>query len=98
MAVYRNMHIKPATISMVPVYGYTNKTNYSVDGIRWLDYVAYTENIKIQHALNGYGECKIGGVSVDGFCGAKKTIYQFHVSSLIILILCFFSGFLTCFE
>ncbi|XP_035226307.1 uncharacterized protein LOC118198678 [Stegodyphus dumicola] len=78
MAVYRNMHIKPETISMVPVYGYTNKTNYSVDGIRWLDYVAYTENIKIQHALNGYGECKIGGVSVDGFCEEKKTIYQFH--------------------
>lgn len=80
MAVYRSEHIKENAIAMVPVRGYINKTNYSNEAIRWLDYVAFSEGILIQHALNGSGEKKIAGISVDGFCAATNTVYQFHVS------------------
>ena len=93
MAIYRNSHIKPNTIAMVPVHGYLNKTNFSRDSIRWLDYVATTQGISIQHAFNGTGERKIGGISVDGFCEETKTIYQFQVTftlylTVFFLILC----------
>lgn len=79
MAVYRSKHIQDKTIAMVPIR-YYNATNFSVDSIRWLDFVAFTEGISIQHALNGFGEKKISGISVDGFCEATNTVYQFHVS------------------
>ena len=67
---------------MVPIHGYVNKTNFSRDSIRWLDYVTTTQGIRIQHALNGTGERKIGEISVDGFCEEAKTIYQFRKLSL----------------
>lgn len=79
MATYRSGHIRENSIAMVPVHGYINKTNYSRDSIQWLDFVAFTENLQIQHALNKTGEHKIAGISVDGFCEATKTIYQYHV-------------------
>lgn len=84
MATYRSNHIQPDTIAMVPVHGYVNKTNFSPDSIRWLDYVATTQNLRIQHALNGRGERKIAGVSVDGFCEETNTVYQYQVTFLII--------------
>lgn len=82
MAFFRSKHIKQNTIAMVPVRGYLNSTNYSPDCIRWLDFVAFSEGTFIQHALNANGEKKISDVSVDGYCEATKTIYQFHVSFL----------------
>lgn len=64
---------------MVPVHGYVNRTNFSPDSIRWLDYVASSQNLRIQHALIGKGEWKIAGVSVDGFCEETNTVYQYQV-------------------
>lgn len=80
MAVYRSKLIQPDTIAMVPVRGYVNRTNYSPDSIRWLDFVAHDQRIQIEHALSNKGEIKIGDVSVDGFCRVTNTIYQYHVS------------------
>ena len=80
MATFRSKHITDNTIAMIPVGGYVHKVNYSMDSIRWIKYVAHTENISIQHGLNGYGEVKIGGHFVDGFCEENKTVYQYHVS------------------
>ncbi|XP_054717436.1 uncharacterized protein LOC129226831 [Uloborus diversus] len=65
---------------MVPLRGYINSTNYSADAIRWLDYVATMEGICIAHALNGLGEKKLSGISVDGYCESLKTVYQYHVN------------------
>lgn len=79
MASYRSQHIPSNTIAMIPVHGYVNKTRHSPDSIRWLDFLAHTEGISIRHALNGTGEVKIAGVSVDGFCHSTKTIYQYQV-------------------
>ncbi|XP_035205323.1 uncharacterized protein LOC118180326 [Stegodyphus dumicola] len=78
MATYRSGHIQSDTIAMVPTHGYVNSTNYSPDSIRWLDFVAASEGIAIQHALNGSGEHRIAGISVDGFCQATQTVYQFQ--------------------
>lgn len=97
MATYRSNHIQPNTIAMVPVHGYINRTNFSPDSIRWLDFVASSEGVHIQHALNGAGERKITGVSVDGYCAETKTIYQYQVTlilfTMIYLLFCYFFVF-----
>ncbi|XP_035228066.1 uncharacterized protein LOC118200234 [Stegodyphus dumicola] len=90
MATYRSGHIQPDTIAMVPTHGYVNSTNYSPDSIRWLDFVAASEGIAIQHALNGSGEHRIAGISVDGFCQETETVYQFQG--------CFFYGCSLCYD
>lgn len=87
MATYRSNHIQPNTIAMVPVHGYINRTNFSPDSIRWLDFVASSEGVHIQHALNGTGERKISGISVDGYCGETKTIYQYQVTIILFTML-----------
>lgn len=79
MAYFRSALIKPETIALIPSNGYINSTTYSMDSIRWLDFVAKSENVHIEHALNGRGEKKIDKISVDGFCLQTNTIYQFHV-------------------
>lgn len=81
MAIYRAHHIAPKTIAAVPQGGYISNSNFSQDGIRWLDFVSQKENIAIAHALNGYGEKKIFGIPVDGFSMETNTVYQYHVST-----------------
>ena len=95
MAVFRSLHIQNNTIGMVPVHGYSNNTNYSVDAIRWLDFLANKRGLDIKHALNGYGEKKVGGISVDGYCDETKTVFQYHVSSILFSLkyLCLFNFF-----
>lgn len=80
MASYRAKHVQPQTIGMIPRNGYVNETRFSPDSIRWLDFVAYKQGLRIQHALNNTGERKIAGVSVDGYCEETKTVFQYHVS------------------
>ncbi|GFR31396.1 uncharacterized protein TNCT_195051 [Trichonephila clavata] len=63
---------------MIYVQGYCNSTNVSRDSIRWLDFVARTEGHRIRHALNGTGEPKIAGYSVDGFCKETNSVYQYQ--------------------
>lgn len=79
MACYRAEHIPANQIAMMPLNGYINRTNFSQDSIRWLEWVAHEGALTIQHALNGTGEVKVGGNSVDGFCEATRSVYQFHV-------------------
>ncbi|GFU17785.1 uncharacterized protein TNCV_722021 [Trichonephila clavipes] len=89
IAVYRSDHIKPKTIAMIPVQGY-NSTNFSRDSIRWLDFVAHMEGHRVLHALNGTGEPKIAGYSVDGFC--KETNTEYHYQG------CFHHGCEICYD
>ncbi len=44
--------------------------------IRYLDWVSKTQNIEIEHSLNG-GEVKIANFRIDGFDRAHSTIYSF---------------------
>ena len=81
MATYRSKHIKENTIAMVPVYSYLNNTKYSPDSLLWwLDYIAFSEGISIEHGLIGSGEERISVISVDCNCEATNTILQYHVS------------------
>lgn len=52
---------------------------YSVKCIQWLESVAKSENITIQHA-NNIGEYTIPKtrIRVDGYCKQTNTIYEFH--------------------
>lgn len=81
MAFFRTKRIKENTIAMVPVNEYFNSTNYSPYFIRWLDFVAFSKGkvIAHAHALYGNGEKKISGVSVNGYCEATNTLFQFHL-------------------
>ena len=57
------------TIAIIPEYAKTD--NFSKMSIMWLNYVATTKGLNIQHALNG-GEKKLTiddkTYKVDGFC------------------------------
>ncbi|KAG8173059.1 hypothetical protein JTE90_016151 [Oedothorax gibbosus] len=90
MAIYRAHHIPPNSIAAIPPGGYITNSNFSLESIRWLDFVSQQENVAIAHAMNGHGEKKLMGASVDGFCEATQTAYQYHG--------CFFHGCPICYD
>ena len=53
------------------------KTKTSNKAVKWLSWLAETEEIDIQHARNG-GEKRVGGYSLDGYCQERNTVYEFH--------------------
>ena len=53
------------------------KTKTSNKAVKWLSWLAETEEIDIEHARNG-GEKRVGGYSLDGFCEERNTAYEFH--------------------
>ena len=58
---------------------YRRETNYSKEGIQWLEYLSTTRDLDIRHALNSpHGEKRIGNFSVDGFCPSNNTIYEYY--------------------
>ncbi|GFQ82694.1 uncharacterized protein TNCT_323521 [Trichonephila clavata] len=74
---------------MIPVQGYCNSTKFTRDSIRWLDFVTHTQGHRILHALNGTGEPKIAGYSVDSFCKETNTVYQYQdIDSCFGLVKC----------
>ena len=60
----------------IPIRSYYH---YSYKCIQWLESVMQSDNIHIQHALNG-GEYQIPGTryKADGYCKETNTIYEFH--------------------
>ena len=64
-------------IAIIPPEGYPNQKNYSIKAVRWIQSVAYENEVEIKHALNG-GEVKICGHYVDGYHEASKTIFEFN--------------------
>ena len=53
------------------------KTKTSNKAVKWLSWLAETEEIDIQHAKNG-GEKRVGNYSLDGYCQDRNTAYEFH--------------------
>ncbi len=53
--------------------------SHGESAVEWLDWVAKTDNISIQHQFN-HQEKRIGPrqIPVDGFCRESNTVYQFH--------------------
>ena len=65
-------------IAKVPPQGGQEET-YSKASIQWLEWMAYSDGIAIQHALNG-GEKRLPGTryKLDGYCEATNTAYEYH--------------------
>ncbi|XP_044161370.1 uncharacterized protein LOC122946097 isoform X2 [Bufo gargarizans] len=67
MAMYRFNFLPKDTIAILPSDNYhKTQKRASTPSIQWLMYTAHTENITIQHALNG-GEKRVGKYSLDGY-------------------------------
>ncbi|GBM75550.1 hypothetical protein AVEN_180660-1 [Araneus ventricosus] len=77
MATFRAKHLEKDTIAMVPMHGHVNKTKFSHDAIRWMEYVALKESISIKHAMNQTGEQIVNGISVDGTVLRQKLSISF---------------------
>ena len=75
--VWRKNYMPEDCIAIIPPEGYPNQKNYSIKAVRWIQSVAYENEVEIKHALNG-GEVKICGHYVDGYYEASKTIFEFY--------------------
>ncbi|XP_037603314.1 uncharacterized protein LOC119474981 [Sebastes umbrosus] len=77
MGVFKTLFLPRDTIALTYEGAYTkqNKT-YSDVSMQWLEYVARTENIEMQHAINR-GEQQFGPYFVDGYNPATNTCYEF---------------------
>ena len=53
--------------------------NFSVESLRWFEYIEKNSGVRITHAMNG-GEIKVQGTKVDGYVndGNRISIYMFY--------------------
>jgi hypothetical protein len=58
-------YLRPFSIGVIPYGGYERDKRHSIAAIKWLKWVAHSEDLNIQHAHNG-GEAHIGLFMVDG--------------------------------
>lgn len=86
--VFRKQFLQPFTISIIPPNGYSQRDKQSFAAQKWLKWLTFKTNQKIQTTTNGF-EKRIGKYKVDGFCDHTNTIYEFHG--------CLFHGCLKCF-
>ena len=75
--LFRRNFMPKDSIPWIPANGYNPNEKTSKKAEQWLKFLAVTEEIYIQHSKNG-GEKKIGKYKVDGYCEAKKRIYEFQ--------------------
>ena len=76
MNVYRSKFMQKDTIGIIKDDEKTE--TFSKISMNWLKWISDTQNIHIQHAMNG-GEYNITIVGkVGGFCKATNTIYEFQ--------------------
>ena len=76
MTVYRSQFMPANTIGIIKDSAKTE--TFSKISMNWLKWIWDTQNIYIQHALNG-GEHVIPKVGkVDGFCKDTNTVYEFQ--------------------
>ncbi|XP_060572998.1 uncharacterized protein LOC132730933 [Ruditapes philippinarum] len=75
-------------IAKIPPTGYNDQ--YSEASIQWLEYMACTKNVKIQHALNK-GEKSLPGTryKLDGYCEETNTAYEFNGCVFHACLVCF---------
>lgn len=92
MAQYRFMFLKKDTIALAPLDNYQkSKKSYSACSIQWLLYIAHSEKISIQHALQG-GEKQVGTYFLDGFAIINGVLTAFEFYG------CFFHGCPICYK
>ena len=76
MNVYRSKFMPENTIGIIKDSVKTE--TFSKISLMWLKWISDTQNVHIQHAMNG-GEYVIPNVGkVDGFCKTTNTVYEFQ--------------------
>ncbi len=58
--------------------GYRGEENQSIIAMKWLKWISTEQNLRIEHARNGF-ERKVGGYKVDGYHEPTHTVYEFNV-------------------
>ena len=71
------MKFKDSDIPHIPPQGYVARHNHSYKSIQWLESVAASSGVFIQHARN-VGEYKIGNYRVDGYDRENSVAYEFY--------------------
>jgi G:T-mismatch repair DNA endonuclease (very short patch repair protein) len=74
--VLRQLLLKPDTIRLIPIGGYTGNMNYSKKAIMWLICREQTDNCKILHGRE-YRLPEVLHLRVDGYCPETKKVYEF---------------------
>jgi hypothetical protein len=85
--IYRNMHLIPETIAIVPENGFFSNQITSKKALCWLRFISYKQNRSIQHAKN-FGEIQLENYRGDGYDPISNTVYEFHG--------CYYHGCLQC--
>lgn len=81
--------LKENQIGLLPSNSSHTKGTPSRKAVQLLSYLSKKLHCQIQHYYNG-GEVRINGISVDGYCTAAKTVFEFYG--------CFFHGCNTCYN
>ena len=75
MAIYRSKYMPKNTIGIIKD---VPKNTCSKTSIQWLKYISETDNVYIQHAMNGDEHFIPTVGKVDGFCKTTNTVYEFQ--------------------
>lgn len=78
--VFRKKFLNPETIGIIRIHGYRPYEKHSMKALKWIQYMASTKRIQIQHARNG-GEKRLGEYLVDGYHESEsgsKTVFKYH--------------------
>ncbi len=88
--VFRTKFLKQDSIGIIPPLGYKPEEKQSVKALQWMKYVAFSNNVRVQHARNG-GEVHVGNYKADGYYekDGQKLILEFQG--------CFWHGCPRCF-
>jgi len=73
-------------IGIVPEGGYRRAEKQSIIALKWLKYLATTQNLQLKHKLNG-GEQRIGRYKVDGYDPTTNTAYEFNGCWCLVFVL-----------
>ena len=75
MSIYRSKYMPENTIGIIKD---VPKNTCSKTSLQWLKFISETQNVYIEHAMNG-GEHTISNVGkVDGYCEQTNTVYEFQ--------------------
>lgn len=75
--IFRELLMKPKTIGIIPLLGFNPEEKTSHIAQMWLQFLAESNNIYIQHSKNG-GEFRVGKYRVDGNHKDSKHIFEFN--------------------
>uniref|UniRef100_A0A914IFF8 DNA-directed DNA polymerase n=2 Tax=Globodera rostochiensis TaxID=31243 RepID=A0A914IFF8_GLORO len=77
MKIFRAKFLKERHIPIVPEGGFEKSENQSKIAVKYFEWLAYRDGVKVRHACNG-GEIEFGRFKVDCVIGSQKKIVEFQ--------------------